>query len=290
MRITLPTFLASTLRRRRVMLATLAGSALPLLTACGGGSATPGAHGAGHTSTSDPMPSTTQMGDTSGTGAHQADAGKGLLSTEDGYTLKPSSTALTVGKQTISFQILDKDRMPQTAYVEDQTKMLHFYLVRLDLTSYQHLHPTLKNGTWSIEVNPTAPGPYRMYTDFIAKDSAGAEHPLVLSTVLTAPGTYTPVTLPPASSSATADGLTATLTGTVHDPVLMWGDVVGCAAVTLLASRSVDRHQRNSGLVQAVSHSLSSAATAGFGMGPGSPSTAATSPTARPGGRCASRS
>ena len=65
-------------------------------------------------------------------------------------------------------------------------------------------------------------------------------------------------------------------TGTVHDPVLMWGDVVGCAAVTLLASRSVDRHQRNSGLVQAVSHSLSSAATAGFGMGPGSQSTAAT--------------
>ena len=65
-------------------------------------------------------------------------------------------------------------------------------------------------------------------------------------------------------------------TGTARDPVLIWGDVAGCALVTLLASRSVDPQQRNTGLVQAVSHNLSAAATAGFGMGPGLSSTAAT--------------
>jgi hypothetical protein len=215
MRMTMSTLTPRRSARRPVLLASLAAGSLLLLTACGGGSATPSAHGAGHGSSADPMPSATQMGDMGGMGTHHADFGKGLLATEDGYTLKPSSSALTVGKQTISFQILDKDGMPQTAYVEDQTKMLHFYLVRLDLTGYQHLHPTLKDGTWSIEVNAAAPGPYRMYTDFIAKDSGGADHPLVLSTVLTAPGTYTPVALPPATGSATADGLTATLTGTI---------------------------------------------------------------------------
>ena len=69
-------------------------------------------------------------------------------------------------------------------------------------------------------------------------------------------------------------------TGTARDPVLLWGDVAGCVAVTFLASRSVDRQQRNSGLVQAVSHSLSAAATAGFGVGPGPASTAATATVA----------
>ena len=215
MRMTLSTFTPRRSAQRPVLLASVVAGSLLLLTACGGGSTTPSAHGASHGSSADPMPSATQMGDMGGMGTHHADVGKGLLATEDGYTLKPGSSALTVGKQTISFQILDKDGMPQTSYVEDQTKMLHFYLVRLDLTGYQHLHPTLKDGTWSIEVNAAAPGPYRMYTDFIAKDSGGTEHPLVLSTVLTAPGTYTPVALPPASGSATADGLTATLTGTV---------------------------------------------------------------------------
>jgi hypothetical protein len=198
--------------RRLVLLTSAAAGSLLLLAACGNSSTTPNAHGAGHGSSAGPMPSETHMG---GMGAHHADVGKGLLDTEDGYTLKPTSTALTAGKQTVSFQILDKGGMPQTAYVEDQTKMLHFYLVRLDLTGYQHLHPTLTDGTWSIEVNAATPGPYRMYTDFIAKDSSGAEHPLVLSTVLTAPGTYAPVTLPPESSTATADGLTATMTGTI---------------------------------------------------------------------------
>jgi hypothetical protein len=214
MRMTLSTFHPP----RRILLTVLAAGSLVLLTACGGTSTSSGAHGAGHGSSHDPMDSATpadHMGDMSGMDSHHGDVGKGLLATEDGYTLRASSNALTVGKQTIRFQILDKDGMPQTSYVEDQTKMLHFYLVRLDLTGYQHLHPTLKDGTWSIEVNAAAPGPYRIYTDFIAKDSGGAEHPLVLSTVLTAPGTYTPVAIPAASSSATADGLTATLSGTI---------------------------------------------------------------------------
>jgi hypothetical protein len=146
---------------------------------------------------------------------HMADPGKGLLATENGYTLKPTTSTLKVGAQTVSFQILDAGGQPQTQYTVDQTKLLHFYLVRQDLSGYQHLHPILSNGTWSIEVTALTPGPYRMYTDFIAKDSSGADKPAVLSTTLTVPGSYTPTTLPAAATTATAGGLTATMTGTI---------------------------------------------------------------------------
>lgn len=133
----------------------------------------------------------------------------------DGYTLQPATTALSVGQQTFRFQVLDPRGMPHTQYVEDQTKLMHFYLVRRDLTGYQHLHPTLVGGTWSVTIQVPSPGAYRIYTDFIARDGSGTEHPLVLSSELIAPGQYKPVALPPAGTTATADGLAATLAGTI---------------------------------------------------------------------------
>lgn len=214
MRTTLFSFATDPSRRRRWMLATVGVSVLFLAAACGGDEPSPSDHGGAHSA--GPLASPTGATPSTGAaGAHHAAAGNGLLSTVDGYTLKPSTTSLTVGEQTIHFRILDPRGMPQTEYVQDQTKRMHFYLVRLDLTGYQHLHPTLSTGTWSIKVNVAAPGPYRMYTDFIAKDSSNVEHPLVLSTVLTAPGTYTPETLPAASNTTTAAGLTASLSGVI---------------------------------------------------------------------------
>jgi signal transduction histidine kinase len=65
-------------------------------------------------------------------------------------------------------------------------------------------------------------------------------------------------------------------TRTLRDPVLLWGDVGGWMLVNLLTSRSVDRDQRNSALVQAVSHSLAGAGTAGLGVGRSAQGAAAT--------------
>jgi hypothetical protein len=193
---------------RRLMLTGASSAVFALTAACGSSNGTTAAKSA-------PTPSATHKAGMLGIsgGEQHADAGKGLLPTEEGYTFKPMRAALSVGRQTVSFQILDPEGRPQTEYVVDQTKLLHFYLVRLDLTGYRHLHPALANGTWSIEVTTPAPGPYRMYADFIAKDSSGMEHPLVLSTVLTVPGAYLPVQLPAPTTAATADGLTATLAG-----------------------------------------------------------------------------
>ena len=148
-----------------------------------------------------------------GMAGHSGYDGTGLAASEDGYTLTPLVRALSTGTQQIRFQIRDSEGRPVTDYVEDQTKELHLYLIRQDLTGYQHLHPTLDGDTWSLDVDVAEPGPYRMYTDFIARSADGTQHPLVLSTVLTAPGSYTPQSLPPVATSTTVDGLTATFTG-----------------------------------------------------------------------------
>ena len=150
-----------------------------------------------------------------GMAGHPPDPGKGLLVSEKGFTLKPTTSTLKAGAQTVSFQILKADGKPLTHYTPDQTKLLHFYLVRQDLSGYQHLHPTLSNGTWSIAVKALTPGPYRKYTDFIGKNDAGTDTPAVLSATLTVAGSYTPTALPAPAASTTADGLTPTMTGSI---------------------------------------------------------------------------
>ena len=216
------------LTARRSATVVLAALSLTALAGCGSGDpSTVAAPPSSVATSAAPMPSGTamaghNMGGMSGMGAgeHTADPGKGLLVTENGFTLRPSTRTLQAGPQTLRFQILDGEGKPVTRYTADQTKLLHLYLVRQDLTGYQHLHPTLSNGTWSIAVASLTPGPYRMYTDFVAQDPAGmsgggADRPTVLSTTLTVPGSYTPSPLPAAASSSTADGLTATMTGTL---------------------------------------------------------------------------
>lgn len=209
----------SVLSRRNVTAAAVAASLLTVA-ACGTSS--------GGTTASTPAPSASSTGAAMGGmpmggggmnmggGAHQADPGKGLLTTESGYTLTPTTKALTVGRQTISFRILDATGKPVTSYAVDQTKLLHFYLVRNDLTGYVHDHPVLApDGTWSINVDVAKPGPYRMYTDFVAKDAAGMGHPVVLSLPLTAPGPYTPGPVVAAPATQTVDGLTVAMTGSI---------------------------------------------------------------------------
>jgi hypothetical protein len=134
---------------------------------------------------------------------------QGLLSTKDGYTLVPERRVLQVGAQTLRFKVQDREGLPVTSYVDKQTKRLHFYLVRADLTGFVHEHPTMAaDGSWSVPVTLTAPGPYRMYADFTTTDAQGAERPLVLSAPLTAPGGYPATPLPPPTDAQEVDGLT----------------------------------------------------------------------------------
>lgn len=137
--------------------------------------------------------------------------GTGLTSAEQGFTLDSSIASLAPGQE-YRFRIVGPDGKAQTSFVPDQTKLMHLYAIRSDLTDHQHLHPEMAaDGTWSVRLPLGVAGPHRVYASFIAGDAAGQRHTLVLSRELMVPGTYQPAALPPAASSAEVDGYTVTL-------------------------------------------------------------------------------
>ena len=112
-----------------------------------------------------------------------------------------------------------------TDYVVDQTKKLHLYLIRIDLTGFQHLHPALGgSGTWSVPVTISNPGDYRVVADFTADTSAGpALH--ILGAPLKAPGNWSKESTPPVTAVATVDGYAVNVAGRlragVESPLIM---------------------------------------------------------------------
>ena len=139
-------------------------------------------------------------------------AGNGLSDESSGFTFTPLTSALPAKKPaSFRFRIHTAGGTPVTAFETDQTKSMHFYLVRNDLTGFQHVHPTMGgDGTWTAPLAAAQPGSYRVYASFIVKDTTGAAVPLVLSWPLTVPGNVAPTPLP-AAATTHVDGYTLTL-------------------------------------------------------------------------------
>ena len=164
-----------------------------------GSSTTPSGHG---------MSSSTGMGGMSMAG------GNGLQASAAGYSLHRTGSAPMAGmRMPVTFRI-DHGGTVQTKFQPEQTKLMHFYLIRSDLTGFQHLHPSMNPaGTWTVTPAALTPGSYRMYVQF---QPPGAADPLVLSRLLTVPGTGSNATTPvPApATTTTIDGYTITVSGT----------------------------------------------------------------------------
>jgi hypothetical protein len=136
---------------------------------------------------------------------------KGLLVSQDGYTLSLAADSAAAGPATpIGFRILGPDGSAVTEYDESHDQDLHLIAVRRDLSGYQHVHPTL--GPDSVWTSPLAltPGTWRLFADFVP--SADGEN-RVLGTDLAVAGDYTPAPLPAESRTAQVDGYTVTLHG-----------------------------------------------------------------------------
>jgi hypothetical protein len=177
-----------------------------LVSACGSG----GMPGIDHAST--PTTSTSQTGMP---GIDAMPTGDGLQATVSGLTFTPTTTSLPAGKQTaFTFRIVGRDGKPVTTFAPDQTKLMHFYLIRSDLTGFQHIHPTMTgDGTWTAPVQALQPGSYRAYTAFIATDSGGDQTSLVLGEKLSVAGNASTTPLPPATTTTQVDGYTLTVAG-----------------------------------------------------------------------------
>jgi len=169
--------------------------------------AEPAAHGAGHTGTSG----------SAGTDRAGLDTGVpgGLMVSQDGYTLDLAQRQLPAARTApLRFRILGPDGRPVTRYTTAHGKDLHLVAVRRDLTGFQHVHPRLDEaGTWSVPVDLSDAGVYRVFADFTPADR---EDNLVLGADLSASGPYEPLPLPAPSRTAVMDGYTVTVDGVLE--------------------------------------------------------------------------
>jgi hypothetical protein len=115
--------------------------------------------GATATSTS-AGPATASGADHGMTGMPGMAAGNGLTSEASGFTLMTGTSALPADEPaSLRFRIQTAGGNPITAFETDQTKLMHFYLVRNDLTGFQHVHPTIGAVvTWTARLAAAQPG------------------------------------------------------------------------------------------------------------------------------------
>ncbi|WP_030241458.1 hypothetical protein [Streptomyces sp. NRRL S-350] len=136
----------------------------------------------------------------------------GLQISERGYTLSVENPFVTAGSPAdLRFRILGTDGRPLTAYQQQHDKELHLIVAPRDLSTFQHLHPTLAaDGTWSATTAVPAAGEYRVFADFTP---VGAGDGLTLGADLHAAGDLRPAPLPETGRTVTVDGYTVTLGG-----------------------------------------------------------------------------
>lgn len=149
-------------------------------------------------------------GSTTGSTTDSA-AVRGLAAEQGGYRFTAAADTLPAGAAAeYRFTVTGPDGKPVTAFTVEQTKRLHFYAVRADLTGFQHLHPELAaDGTWTAPLSALAPGNWRVYASFTPDSGPGKGTALVLSRPVTVPGEAAPVAVP----TATVDGYTVTVAG-----------------------------------------------------------------------------
>jgi hypothetical protein len=138
-----------------------------------------------------------------------ASHGDGLSDSHDGYLLSPVALPDARGEAVpLAFQILGPDRAPVTGYQVVLDEPLHLYLIREDLSIYQHLHPELVADTWTTTVNVPDGGVYRIYVEFTPEGGPGGGHPTVLGVPFIVAGDTRYVPLPAPAAGTTVGGFT----------------------------------------------------------------------------------
>ncbi|WP_395295064.1 hypothetical protein ACF9IK_17125 [Kitasatospora hibisci] len=218
-----------TRRTRNRSLALAAGSAVLALTltACGSDATGGPDHGAaGATATATGAAGTASATPAGGHQGHRmpgADAATaadapGLAAERNGYRLTSATDSLPAGAPTeYRFTVTGPDGRPLTAFEPDQTKRMHFYAIRSDLTGFQHLHPEMAaDGTWTAPLAALTAGSWRLYASFVPDSGPDRGTGLVLSRTVTVPGEGAAAVaeLPAATGTATVDGYTVSVEGT----------------------------------------------------------------------------
>lgn len=140
-------------------------------------------------------------------GGHEAAAKaggevRGLSDRAGGLELELGDAAFEPGQRAdLRFQVLDRNGKPVRHYEVQHERQMHLIVVRRDFQGFQHLHPRLARGTWSVPARFDEPGSYRVYADF---RSGGRNY--TLAGDLEVPGKVEPRTLAEPSDITTVDG------------------------------------------------------------------------------------
>jgi hypothetical protein len=128
------------------------------------------------------------------------------------YALKADRTTFDAAEEiTWEFEVVG-DRGRPSSYRMQHERELHLIVVRDDLSSFLHLHPTrTEQGTWTVDLSLSTPGPHTAFAD-IAPDDAD---PMTLRLPILVEGDVSPDETFEPSSVATPDGYRVELLGDV---------------------------------------------------------------------------
>ncbi|MEU1484088.1 hypothetical protein [Streptomyces sp. NPDC005752] len=166
------------------------------------------------TGSADPA-GTTGHAESTGPGSGDSAAG-GLQISDGGYTLDLRTPRLEAEQPSeLRFAVRDRAGRQVTAFQREHDKELHLILASRDLTTYRHLHPTrADDGMWSTPVKLPAAGDYRVFADFTPAGGNAAD--LTLGADLAVSGPYKAAELPKPARTASVDGYTVSLNGTLR--------------------------------------------------------------------------
>ncbi|MEU8238110.1 hypothetical protein AB0C07_07695 [Actinoplanes missouriensis] len=100
----------------------------------------------------------------------------GLSDSYDGFRAEPLRLPTGRGPGTVALRVTG----PTTQFQTIHTKPMHMYVLRDDLSGYQHLHPELIGGAWTAPVTITDGGAYRVYLEFVPQGRPPGADPTVL--------------------------------------------------------------------------------------------------------------
>ncbi|MFC4070166.1 hypothetical protein [Actinoplanes subglobosus] len=138
----------------------------------------------------------------------------GLSDAYDGFRAEALELPTGRGPGTVSLRVTGPGG-PVTDFQKIHTKPMHMYVLRDDLSGYQHLHPDVVNGTWTAPVTIDDGGAYRVYIEFVPFGRPEGADPTVLGVPFVIAGDTSMVPVPaPEAEAHAGDYLVRRLDGT----------------------------------------------------------------------------
>ena len=122
----------------------------------------------------------------------------GLSDAYDGFRAEALALPTGRGPGTVALRVTGPAG-PATDFRIVHTEPMHMYVLRDDLSGYQHLHPEVVDGAWTAPVTITDGGAYRVYVEFVPHGRSEGPHgaePTVLGVPFVVAGDTTMVPVP----------------------------------------------------------------------------------------------